>query len=319
MIAGVLLALGLLALLVVRLGLRAARAHGPRPRSQIAAGDLSRRVSPPTRAPRSGAWGSRSTPCSTASSRPSPRSKASEERLRRFLADASHELRTPLASIRGYAELFRIGAAATPPRPRRRCAGSRRRPARMGVLVEDLLTLARLDEMPAGEREPRGPRDARRRRGRRRARDRAGSGDRAAQRDRACHRQRRRPPAAPGARQPDAQRAHAHTRRARRSRSRLRARRARSCVCERARPRTGPARRRSPPALFERFWRAERGRERGRAGAGLGLAIVAGVVEHHGGRVQAVNAEDGGASFIVLLPRPDTSTDSSIALIPALR
>ncbi len=34
----------------------------------------------------------------------------SEERLRRFLADASHELRTPLASIRGYAELFRMGA-----------------------------------------------------------------------------------------------------------------------------------------------------------------------------------------------------------------
>ena len=37
--------------------------------------------------------------------------KASEERLRQFLADASHELRTPLASIRGYAELFRMGAA----------------------------------------------------------------------------------------------------------------------------------------------------------------------------------------------------------------
>lgn len=40
--------------------------------------------------------------------------RASEERLRRLLTDASHELRTPLASIRGYAELFRIGAAAQP-------------------------------------------------------------------------------------------------------------------------------------------------------------------------------------------------------------
>ena len=38
--------------------------------------------------------------------------QASEDRLRRFLADASHELRTPLSSIRGYAELFRMGATA---------------------------------------------------------------------------------------------------------------------------------------------------------------------------------------------------------------
>ena len=55
-------------------------------------------------------------------------------------------------------------------------------------------------------------------------------------------------------------------------------------------------------ALFERFWRAERGRERGRAGAGLGLAIVAGIVRAHGGDVQAQNAPGGGASFVVHLP-----------------
>src|SRR5439155_957331 len=42
--------------------------------------------------------------------------RASENRLRQFIADASHELRTPLASIRGYAELFRIGAARQPAR-----------------------------------------------------------------------------------------------------------------------------------------------------------------------------------------------------------
>src|SRR5437763_355516 len=64
--------------------------------------------------------------------------KASEERLRRFLADASHELRTPLTSIRGYAELFRRGA-----RERRQdLETSMRRieeeSARMGVMVEDL-------------------------------------------------------------------------------------------------------------------------------------------------------------------------------------
>jgi two-component system OmpR family sensor kinase len=57
-----------------------------------------------------------------------------------------------------------------------------------------------------------------------------------------------------------------------------------------------------PSALFERFWRSEGGRERGKDGAGLGLAIVAAIVDAHGGRVQADNAASGGASFVVLLP-----------------
>jgi two-component system OmpR family sensor kinase len=54
--------------------------------------------------------------------------------------------------------------------------------------------------------------------------------------------------------------------------------------------------------LFERFWRAEGGRERGKGGAGLGLAIVAGIVAAHGGTVSAANAEGGGAAFTVTLP-----------------
>ena len=57
-----------------------------------------------------------------------------------------------------------------------------------------------------------------------------------------------------------------------------------------------------PNALFERFWRAEGGRERGKSGAGLGLAIVAGIVGAHGGRVTAANAPGGGAAFVVTLP-----------------
>ncbi|MFE1802726.1 sensor histidine kinase [Streptomyces sp. NPDC059517] len=68
----------------------------------------------------------------------------SEERMRRFLADASHELRTPLASIAGYAELMNRGTQRIEPTLawRRVSAES----ARMTGLVEDLLLLARLDE-----------------------------------------------------------------------------------------------------------------------------------------------------------------------------
>jgi two-component system OmpR family sensor kinase len=55
--------------------------------------------------------------------------------------------------------------------------------------------------------------------------------------------------------------------------------------------------------LFDRFWRSEHGRERGRAGAGLGLAIVADVVHAHGGTVRAANADGGGALFVVRLPK----------------
>ena len=65
--------------------------------------------------------------------------EASEDRLRRFLADASHELRTPLASIRGYAELFRIGAAREPEDVEKAMRRIEDEAARMGVLVEDLL------------------------------------------------------------------------------------------------------------------------------------------------------------------------------------
>jgi two-component system OmpR family sensor kinase len=61
-------------------------------------------------------------------------------------------------------------------------------------------------------------------------------------------------------------------------------------------------------ALFERFWRSEGGRERGRAGAGLGLAIVAAIVAAHGGRVSAADAPGGGAAFTVAIPASSRSS-----------
>ncbi|MGY1590443.1 sensor histidine kinase [Geodermatophilus sp. SYSU D00708] len=72
--------------------------------------------------------------------------RASETRMRRFVADASHELRTPLTSIRGFAELYRQGAVGTPEETARLMQRIESEGARMGVLVEDLLQLARLDQ-----------------------------------------------------------------------------------------------------------------------------------------------------------------------------
>lgn len=78
--------------------------------------------------------------------------EATEAKLRRFLADASHELRTPLTSIQGFAELFRLGPESEHvdlPTIMRRIEEES---GRMRRLVEDLLTLARLDETHPAER-----------------------------------------------------------------------------------------------------------------------------------------------------------------------
>jgi two-component system OmpR family sensor kinase len=68
-----------------------------------------------------------------------------EQRLRRFVADASHELRTPLMSVRGYADLFQYAAANAPEEREKHLARLRAEAARMSVLLDDLLLLARLD------------------------------------------------------------------------------------------------------------------------------------------------------------------------------
>lgn len=78
--------------------------------------------------------------------------RRSEERMRRFVGDASHELRTPLTSIRGFAELYRQGALPAPADVDRAMARVEAEAARMGLLVEDLLLLARLDQQRPLER-----------------------------------------------------------------------------------------------------------------------------------------------------------------------
>lgn len=68
------------------------------------------------------------------------------EQMRRFVSDASHELRTPLASVRGYAELYRMGALQNKPALDDAMNRIEAEAIRMGGLVDNLLTLARLDE-----------------------------------------------------------------------------------------------------------------------------------------------------------------------------
>lgn len=70
------------------------------------------------------------------------KARTSEERMRRFITDASHELRTPLTTMRGFAELYRQGAARDLEMVMSRIESESRR---MGLMVEDLLLLARLD------------------------------------------------------------------------------------------------------------------------------------------------------------------------------
>ncbi|MFG1944317.1 sensor histidine kinase [Nonomuraea sp. NPDC048826] len=70
----------------------------------------------------------------------------SEELMRRFMADASHELRTPLTSIRGFAELHRLSDHQDLDEAMRLLHRIEGQAARMGLLVEDMLLLARLDQ-----------------------------------------------------------------------------------------------------------------------------------------------------------------------------
>ncbi|MFI0481933.1 ATP-binding protein [Actinomadura sp. 9N215] len=164
LVLGVLVGLGIW---VVRASLRPLSAV-EETAGAIAAGDLSRRVpqaDPRTEMGRLGrslntmlaqieaAFGARAE--SEAAARASEETaRRSEERMRRFVADASHELRTPLTAIRGFAEFYRQGAARTPAELGRLIGRIEETAARMGLLVEDLLLLARLDRQRPIERRP---------------------------------------------------------------------------------------------------------------------------------------------------------------------
>jgi two-component system, OmpR family, sensor kinase len=296
-IGAILLALGALAFFVVRLGLRPLDRMADTA-GAIAAGDLSRRVSPATPRTEVGRLGLALNSMLERLEEAFAERQASEDRLRRFLADASHELRTPLVSIRGYAELYRIGAVSDPAEAERAMRRIEDEAARMGMLVDDLLTLARLDEVRDPVRQPvdlaqiaRDAVDDARAGAPRREIDLTTDGPTAVVGDPHQLRQvlgnliRNALVHTP----PD-------------TRIEVSVARADEEAHLEVRDHGPGLPTADMDALFDRFWRAEGGRERGRAGAGLGLSIVAAIVDAHGGSVVAANALDGGARFTVRLP-----------------
>ncbi len=120
----------------------------------IAAGDLSRRVPTAPESTEVGRLGKALNGMLSQIERAFSARTASEERMRRFVADASHELRTPLATIRGYGELYRMGALTEKDQVDDTMRRIEQSATRMGGLVEDLLALARLDADRPGRFEP---------------------------------------------------------------------------------------------------------------------------------------------------------------------
>lgn len=142
---GIVLLGGLTAWMLVERSLRSLRSV-EHTAAQIAAGDLSQRV---PEAPPSTEMGSLAVSLNamlTQIERAFAAQEASEVRMRQFVSDASHELRTPVATIRGYGELYRMGALDSTDKVDDTMLRIEDAARRMGALVNDLLVLARLDE-----------------------------------------------------------------------------------------------------------------------------------------------------------------------------
>lgn len=247
--------------------------------------------------------------------------------MRQFVGDASHELRTPLVSVRGYAELYRMGAIQRPEDVASAMDRIEREAKRMGSLVEDLLTLARLDERRPLQLTPLdlvplvndAVNDARVS-----AQDRiiqalAIDPDAQAAVDAAAAPAElfAPPPVAP----PAVVLADENSMRqvvANLVGNALRytdegspielgvgvSWRRREAVVHVIDHGEGV-----PPALrrkiFQRFYRTDKSRARDTGGSGLGLAIVQGIVAAHGGRIDVIETFRGGATFRIAIPLAD--------------
>jgi two-component system OmpR family sensor kinase len=310
--AGVLLAVGALSWWLIRLGLRPLDRMAQTAGS-IAAGDLSRRVEPADETTEVGRLGLALNTMLGHIETAFDRQRASEGRLRRFVADASHELRTPITSIRGYAELFRRGASSRPDDLERAMRRIEDEGARMGLLVDDLLLLARLDQGRPLERERVDLATV--------VEDAVGDA-RAVEADRPIDLRVEGPLVVRG----DERRLHQvianlldNARRHTPARTPVSVRLARSdgaATLEVAD--SGPGMTpEEAQSVFERFYRGDPSRSRSSGGTGLGLAIVAAIVEAHGGRIAASSRPGEGATFVVSLPlaseEPATSEGDFVA------
>ena len=291
---------------VVRIGMRPL-AEIERTAGAIAAGDLSRRVERDDDRTEVGRLGASLNEMLAKIEHAFSEQRASEERLRQFLADASHELRTPITSIRGYSELFRRGAATRPAD----LASSMRRiedeATRMGVLVDDLLLLARLDQGRPLDKEVVDLSQVA---------SEVGEDASVVDPDR---------PIAIDAVEPvvvlgDEMRlrqlvanlvrnAFEHTPAGPSVSIRVHAEgdKAVLTVSDRG-PGIGEEHR---DRIFERFYRADPSRTRASGGAGLGLSIVASIAEAHGGVARLDPSTTEGAVFIVELPLAASSNDAT--------
>jgi two-component system OmpR family sensor kinase len=286
--------------LILRRGLRPLEQMAISARS-ITAGDLSQRVSPADQRTEVGQLGLALNTMLSEIETAFREREATEQRLRQFLADASHELRTPLTSIQGFAELFRLGAD----QDRLELGVILRRieeeTARMKVLVNDLLLLARLDDTRPAERSPVDLAVL--------AAD-ACSDAVAADPERAVTLDAPEPVVIAGDRD------HLRQAIANLVTNALKHTPSGSPIEVSARLRNGGAvvavrdhgQGLDGEALvhaFDRFWQADHARVG--PGAGLGLSIVAAIAHEHGGSATATNASGGGAVFTLDLPLNGTA------------
>ena len=241
--------------------------------------------------------------------------RKSEQQMRRFVADASHELRTPLTSIRGFAELFRQGAVSSDEELSRVMRRIEDEAARMGVLVDDLLLLARLDQQRPLERKPVDLTTL--------AAD-AVEDARAVAPDRRVLLETDVVDGRTVVMGDDLRlrqvlgnllgNALSHTPAGTAITVRIGSRRdgtGRWAVLEVADEGPGLAPEVAERA-FERFYRADPSRTRSQGGAGLGLSIVASLTEAHGGRVELDRGSGVGATFRVLLPLAESSSPAAV-------
>jgi two-component system OmpR family sensor kinase len=305
--AAVLAAVAGIALWLVKLGLRplTQMEHAA---ADIAAGDLSRRVQPSEGRTEIGRLGRALNAMMERIEAAFAERRASEARLRRFVADASHELRTPLTSIRGYAELFRRGAQDRPEDLAKSMRRIEEESARMGTLVDELLLLARLDQGPVLDRAAVDLSVV--------AADAVSDASTVAQ-DRPIDLSAPNPVIVDGddarLRQVAANllsNALEHTPAATPVRVRVSASNGEATleVAD-----EGPGLSSDDASrVFDRFFRVDEGRSRDDGGAGLGLSIVAAIAHAHGGRVEVLTAPGEGARFIVTLPLSGSSYEKGV-------